>query len=220
MSKLFRMVMLGAPGSGKGTISSRIVRDFGLQHLSSGDLLRSQVLLKTELGLAAETYMKAGKLVPDDVMVNLIASELARMKTTSWLLDGFPRSRPQAEALHQQEKLDLVLSLEVPDEVIIDRIKGRWTHLPSGRIYHTEFNPPKVLGVDDVTGEPLVQREDDKPESVKQRLDQYAKTTGPLKEFYEDLGILQSFHGTESNEIWPRVHKYLQNYLTALSGPF
>ncbi|XP_045601558.1 GTP:AMP phosphotransferase AK3, mitochondrial isoform X1 [Procambarus clarkii] len=220
MSKLFRMVMLGAPGSGKGTISSRIVRDFGLKHLSSGDLLRSQVLLKTELGLAAETYMKAGKLVPDDVMVNLIASELARMKTTSWLLDGFPRSRPQAEALHQQEKLDLVLSLEVPDEVIIDRIKGRWTHLPSGRIYHTEFNPPKVLGVDDVTGEPLVQREDDKPESVKQRLDQYAKTTGPLKEFYEDLGILQSFHGTESNEIWPRVHKYLQNYLTALSGPF
>ncbi|XP_045601560.1 GTP:AMP phosphotransferase AK3, mitochondrial isoform X2 [Procambarus clarkii] len=179
MSKLFRMVMLGAPGSGKGTISSRIVRDFGLKHLSSGDLLRSQVLLKTELGLAAETYMKAGKLVPDDVMVNLIASELARMKTTSWLLDGFPRSRPQAEALHQQEK-----------------------------------------GVDDVTGEPLVQREDDKPESVKQRLDQYAKTTGPLKEFYEDLGILQSFHGTESNEIWPRVHKYLQNYLTALSGPF
>ncbi|XP_042238863.1 GTP:AMP phosphotransferase AK3, mitochondrial-like isoform X2 [Homarus americanus] len=173
-----------------------------------------------ELGIAAQKYMKAGKLVPDDVMVNLIASELAGLKTSPWLLDGFPRTRPQAEAVHQHEKLDLVLSLEVPDEVIIDRIKGRWTHLPSGRIYHTEFNPPQVSGVDDVTGEQLVQREDDKPESVKQRLDQYAVNTGPLKGFYRDLGILQEFHGTESNEIWPRVHNYLKSHLTALSGPF
>lgn len=220
MNKFFRMVILGAPGSGKGTISSRIVRDFGLKHLSSGDLLRSQVLNKTGLGVAAQEYMKAGKLVPDDVMVNLIASELAALKTASWLLDGFPRSRPQAEALHKQEKLDLVLSLEVPHEVIIDRIKGRWTHLPSGRIYHTEFNPPKVSGVDDVTGEALIQREDDKPEFVKQRLEEYTSITDPLKGFYDDLEILQVFHGTESNEIWPRVHKYLQNYLTALSGPF
>ncbi|XP_042238864.1 GTP:AMP phosphotransferase AK3, mitochondrial-like isoform X3 [Homarus americanus] len=179
MNKLFRMVILGAPGSGKGTISSRIVRDFGLKHLSSGDLLRAQVINKTELGIAAQKYMKAGKLVPDDVMVNLIASELAGLKTSPWLLDGFPRTRPQAEAVHQHEK-----------------------------------------GVDDVTGEQLVQREDDKPESVKQRLDQYAVNTGPLKGFYRDLGILQEFHGTESNEIWPRVHNYLKSHLTALSGPF
>lgn len=220
MSKLFKMVILGAPGSGKGTISSRIMRDFGLKHLSSGDVLRSQVLKKTDLGQAAEKYMKSGKLVPDEMMVKLITSELAGIKTSSWLLDGFPRTRAQAEALNQHEKLDLVLSLEVPDEVIIERIKGRWTHLPSGRIYHTEFNPPQVSGKDDVTGEPLVQREDDKLESVQKRLELYAANTGPLKAFYLELGILQSFHGTESNEIWPRVHKYLQTYLPALAGPF
>lgn len=220
MSKLFKMIILGAPGSGKGTIANRVVRDFGLKHLSSGDLLRSQIINKTELGLAAQTYMKAGKLVPDDVMVSLISAELEHVKTSSWLLDGFPRTRPQAEALNQNEKLDLVLSLEVPHEIIIDRLKCRWTHLPSGRIYNTEFNPPAVEGKDDVTGEPLVQREDDKPESIKQRLDLYTSNTTPLKNFYDELGILEIFRGTESNEIWPRVHKYLQSHLTALSGPF
>lgn len=217
---MFKMVMLGAPGSGKGTISNRILRDFGLKHLASGDLLRAQILNKTELGLEAQKFMKAGKLVPDDVMVNLISSELKDIKTVPWLLDGFPRTRPQAEALHSYEKLDLVLSLEVPSEVIIDRIKGRWTHLASGRIYHTEFNPPKIPGKDDVTGEDLVQREDDKEESVKQRLELYAKNTGPLKEFYQEMGILKEFTGTESNEIWPRVHKFLQSHLPAQSGPF
>lgn len=220
MSKLFRMVILGAPGSGKGTISSRIVRDFGLKHLSSGDLLRAQILKKTEIGLAAQSYMKNGQLVPDDVMVKLISTELSGLNSSPWLLDGFPRTRPQAEALHNNQKLDLVLSLEVPDDVIVDRIKGRWTHLASGRIYHTEFNPPKVPGKDDVTGEPLVQREDDKPESVRHRLEVYATNTKPLKKFYEDLGILQVFHGTESNEIWPRVHKYMQGHIPAKSGPF
>ncbi|KAG0715142.1 GTP:AMP phosphotransferase AK3, mitochondrial [Chionoecetes opilio] len=220
MSKLFKMVILGAPGSGKGTISSRILRDFGLKHLSSGDILRSQVLKKTDVGQMAEKYMKSGKLVPDETMVKLISSELAGMNTSAWLLDGFPRTRAQAEALSQHEKLDLVLSLEVPDEVIIERIKGRWTHLTSGRIYHTEFNPPKEPGKDDLTGEPLVQREDDKAESVRRRLELYAANTGPLKALYQELGILENFHGTESNEIWPRVHKYLQGFIPAKGGPF
>ncbi|XP_063605791.1 GTP:AMP phosphotransferase AK3, mitochondrial-like isoform X2 [Penaeus indicus] len=179
MSKLLRMVILGAPGSGKGTISSRIVRDFGLKHLSSGDILRAQILKKTEIGLAAQSYMKGGQLVPDDVMVKLISSELSGLNASPWLLDGFPRTRPQAEALHNNQK-----------------------------------------GKDDVTGEPLVQREDDKPESVRHRLEVYATNTKPLKKFYEDLGILQVFHGTESNEIWPRVHKYMQRHIPAKSGPF
>ncbi|XP_064097078.1 GTP:AMP phosphotransferase AK3, mitochondrial-like isoform X2 [Macrobrachium nipponense] len=179
MSKFFKMIILGAPGSGKGTISSRILRDFGLKHLSSGDLLRSQVISKTELGVKAKAFMTAGKLVPDDVMVKLISEELAKITSSSWLLDGFPRTRPQAEALNKHEK-----------------------------------------GKDDVTGEDLVQREDDKPESIRQRLDLYESSTKPLKDFYEELGILQVFCGTESNEIWPRVHKYLQNHLPALGGPF
>ncbi|XP_071540566.1 GTP:AMP phosphotransferase AK3, mitochondrial isoform X3 [Panulirus ornatus] len=179
MSKIFKMVILGGPGSGKGTISTRIVRSFGLKHLSSGDMLRAQVLKETDLGVVAHTYMKAGKLVPDDLMVDLISSELACLNTSKWLLDGFPRTRPQAEALHKHEK-----------------------------------------GEDDVTGEPLVQREDDKVESVKKRLNLYAQNTGPLKAFYKGIGIFQDFHGTESNEIWPRIHKYLQDHLTPLSGPF
>ncbi|KAK7086338.1 GTP:AMP phosphotransferase ak3, mitochondrial [Halocaridina rubra] len=174
----------------------------------------------SDLGLKAQTYMKDGKLVPDDVMVKLISSELAKINLPTWLLDGFPRTQPQAEALTQHERLDLVLSLEVPHEIIIDRLKCRWTHLPSGRIYNTDFNPPKVPGKDDMTGEPLVQREDDKPESIRKRLELYASNTTPLKNFFEELGILQTFSGTESNEIWPRVHKYMQNYLPALGGPF
>ncbi|CAL4174979.1 unnamed protein product, partial [Meganyctiphanes norvegica] len=193
---------------------------FSILHMTGPDIEQLYEQMGKELGLAAQKFMKAGKLVPDEVMVNLISSELKDIKTTPWLLDGFPRTRPQAEALHSYEKLDLVLSLEVPSEVIIDRIKGRWTHLPSGRIYHTEFNPPKISGKDDITGEDLVQREDDKEESVKQRLELYAKNTGPLKEFYQDMGILKEFHGTESNEIWPRVHKFLQSYIPSQSGPF
>ncbi|XP_063844143.1 GTP:AMP phosphotransferase AK3, mitochondrial-like isoform X2 [Scylla paramamosain] len=179
MSKLFKMVILGSPGSGKGTISSRIVRDFGLKHMSSGDILRSQVLKRTDVGQEAEKYMKAGKLVPDETMVKLISSELSALKTSNWLLDGFPRTRPQAEALDQHEK-----------------------------------------GKDDVTGEPLVQREDDKAESVRRRLEYYAANTGPLKKFYEEQGLLECFHGTMSNEIYPRVHKYLQTYIPAHGGPF
>ncbi|WAR24255.1 KAD3-like protein [Mya arenaria] len=130
------------------------------------------------------------------------------------LFPGFPRTVPQAETLYQKEPVDVVMTLNIPDKIIINRIKGRWTHAPSGRIYHTEFNPPKVPGVDDVTGEPLLQRDDDKEETVNRRLQAYWKLTQPVLDFYRELSILEEFKGKYSNEIWPHVHKFLSTKIT------
>ncbi|XP_046450676.1 GTP:AMP phosphotransferase AK3, mitochondrial-like [Daphnia pulex] len=208
-SPIFRAIILGAPASGKGTISSRIVRDFKLKHLSGGDLLRSQIGAKTEVGLMAKTFMDKGSLVPDDVMSALIINELALLKQHSWLLDGFPRTLKQAETLNQKEHVDVVISLDVPEEEIVQRVAGRWTHIASGRVYNTEFNPPKVPGIDDVTGEKLIQRDDDKPEAVRQRLQTYEANIKPILEFYDGHGILKLFKGRFTNEIWPKVHGFL-----------
>ncbi|XP_064607346.1 GTP:AMP phosphotransferase AK3, mitochondrial-like [Liolophura sinensis] len=216
ISKLLRAIIMGPPGSGKGTISTRIVKDFGQKHLSSGDMLRSQIANKTAAGLAAKSYIDQGQLVPDDIMVELILSELKGLRSESWLLDGFPRTLPQAKALHAEEPVEMVLNLDIPFPVIIDRIKGRWTHLASGRIYHTEFNPPKKAGLDDITGEPLVQRDDDREEVVRKRLEIYQSRTQPVLDFYRKLGVLQEFQGKYSNEIWPRVHKFIATKTTPL----
>ncbi|KAJ8960538.1 hypothetical protein NQ318_013826 [Aromia moschata] len=131
------------------------------------------------IGIEAQKYIKEGKLVPDDVMIKFISSELKKVQNPAWLLDGFPRTVAQAKALWDIEKLDLVINLDVPFQIIIDRVKGRWVHLPSGRVYNVGFNAPKVPGKDDVTGEPLVQRDDDKPEVVLKRLEQYEKNDTP-----------------------------------------
>ncbi|KAL4236269.1 GTP:AMP phosphotransferase ak3 [Mactra antiquata] len=216
--KLLRAIIMGPPGSGKGTISSRIIKDFPMKHLSSGDLLRSQIMKQTAAGIAAKKYIDEGGLVPDNVMVNLFADELQKMNNSSWLLDGFPRTVPQAEALYEKQPPDVVLNLVIPDYIIIDRIKGRWTHAPSGRIYHTEFNPPKQEGKDDITGEPLIQRDDDKEETVKKRLQTYNKLTQPVLEFYREQGVLQEFKGKYSNEIWPHVHKFMSTKIEPLAN--
>lgn len=208
-SHIFRAIILGAPASGKGTISSRIVRDFKMKHLSGGDLLRSQITAGTKVGLVAKTFMDKGHLVPDDVISALIVNELKGMKEHSWLLDGFPRTLKQAETLHTEEKVDAVISLDVPEDEIVQRVAGRWTHLPSGRVYNTEFNPPKNPGKDDITGEPLIQRDDDKPETVRKRLQSYAANVQPILDFYDSHGILRIFKGRFTNEIWPHVQQYL-----------
>jgi len=218
-NKVFRLVILGAPGSGKGTISDRIVRDFGFKHLSSGDLLRSHVTNKSAIGLEAKAFMDRGQLAPDKVMVKLITAELQKLAPSSWLLDGFPRTISQAEALQKKEPVDLALSLVVPFDVIIERIRNRWTHLPSGRIYHTVFNPPKVPGVDDVTNEPLVQRDDDSIQVVSKRLKTYKTTYSEVIEYYRQHQLLKEFHGKETNEIWPKVHKFLSAFVEPKSGP-
>ncbi|XP_020917707.1 GTP:AMP phosphotransferase AK3, mitochondrial [Exaiptasia diaphana] len=200
---------MGPPGSGKGTVSERIVRDFGLDHLSSGDLLRSHIQNNTDIGKEAKKYIDKGHLVPDNLMVDLALKELEQRKS-GWLLDGFPRTVSQAEVLSQNQTIDIVVNLDVPFETIIERIKQRWIHFASGRVYNLEFNPPKVPGKDDITGEPLIQREDDKPETVKARLQKYEEQTKPLIEYYSNLNKLQSFAGTETNVIWPMVKKYLE----------
>ncbi|CAL8234360.1 unnamed protein product [Arctogadus glacialis] len=214
LQRIFRAVVMGPPGSGKGTVSSRITKTFGLKHLSSGDLLRANIESKTELGLLMKSCIDHGQLVPDDVISRLILSDLRKMGNSSWLLDGFPRTVSQAEALDGVYSVDTVINLDVPFQTIKERLTSRWTHLPSGRVYNTDFNPPKVAGVDDVTGEPLVQRDDDTPETVTRRLKAYQTQTEPVLEYFRSKGILEVFSGTETNKIWPHVQTFLTRKLS------
>lgn len=208
-AKLLKALILGAPASGKGTISSRIVKKYKIEHVSSGDKLRDHIEKQTDLGKEVKMYLNEGKLVPDDVMIKFMITELGKVNNKPWLLDGFPRTVAQANALWEVQPVDVVLNLVVPFEVIIDRVKNRWVHLASGRVYNIGFNTPKVEGKDDDTGEDLVQRPDDKPDAVKKRLEIYESVTRPVIDFYKDKGILKQFEGRTSDEIWPKVTTYL-----------
>lgn len=213
-SKLLRAVILGPPGSGKGTVCQRIAKNFGLQHLSSGGFLRQNIRSNTEAGVLAKQYMQQGLPVPDDLITRVMLSELKKRTTHSWLLDGFPRTVVQAEALDKMCDLDLVITLNIPFETLKDRLNTRWVHLSSGRVYNLEFNPPQVHGVDDVTGEPLVQQEDDKPDAVVTRLRQYKDVAKPVIERYKSKGILHTFSGTETNKIWPYIYTLMSTRTT------
>lgn len=184
-----RVILLGAPGAGKGTQAKFITEKFGIPQISTGDMLRAAVKAGTELGLKAKSVMDAGNLVSDDLIIGLIKDRLAEPDCANGVLfDGFPRTIPQAEALLKAGlEIDHVLEIAVDDEEIVKRMSGRRVHEGSGRIYHTIFNPPKVEGVDDVTGEPLVQRKDDVEETVRLRLKVYHDQTKPLVEFYSKL---------------------------------
>lgn len=202
---------MGAPGSGKGTISDRIIKKFNMKHLSCGDILRRHIQQQTPLGVTANKYMQNGQLVPDNLVIDCILDEVSNIgHQKSWLLDGFPRTIEQANKLADFQKVDSVMNLVVPHDVIIDRVRNRWIHLPSGRVYNIGFNSPKVPFKDDVTGEALTQRDDDKPETVQKRLEIYETVTKPLVEYYKKGGRLVEFHGRTSDEIWPNVVKYLQ----------
>jgi adenylate kinase len=181
-----RLILLGAPGAGKGTQAAFICQKYGIPQISTGDMLRSAVKAGTPLGLAAKKVMDSGALVGDDIIIGLVKERLAQPDCANgFLFDGFPRTLPQADALKAAGvKLDYVLEIDVPPEAIVERMTGRRSHPASGRTYHVKFNPPKVEGKDDVTGEPLVQREDDKEETVKKRLEVYAAQTRPLVDYY------------------------------------
>ncbi|XP_071760395.1 GTP:AMP phosphotransferase AK3, mitochondrial [Centroberyx gerrardi] len=217
LQTIFRAVIMGPPGSGKGTVSARITKTFGLKHISSGDLLRGNINAKTELGLLMKSCIDQGQLVPDDVMSRLILSDLRAMHQTSWLLDGFPRTVSQAESLDEVYTVDTVINLAVPFQTIKQRLTSRWTHLPSGRVYNIDFNPPKVAGLDDVTGEPLAQRDDDTPDTVTRRLKAYETQTEPVLEYYRSKGVLETFSGTETNKIWPHVQAFLHKKLSSVN---
>ena len=181
-----RIILLGAPGAGKGTQAQIIMNRYGIPQISTGDMLRAAVKAGTELGVAAKKVMDAGGLVSDEIIIGLVKERIAQPDCANgFLFDGFPRTIPQADAMKAAGvKLDVVLEIDVPDAAIIERMSGRLSHPASGRSYHVKFNPPKTPGVDDVTGEPLVQRDDDKEETVRKRLEVYQAQTRPLVDYY------------------------------------
>jgi adenylate kinase len=182
-----KLILLGPPGAGKGTQAGILSKKFAIPQISTGDMLRAAVKAGTPLGVAAKKVMDAGQLVSDDIIVGLVTERLkAADCRRGYLFDGFPRTIPQAEALARAGvALDYVLEIDVPDDEIIARMSGRRTHPGSGRVYHEKFNPPKRAGRDDVTGEPLVQRDDDREDTVRKRLEVYRRQTRPLIAHYE-----------------------------------
>ncbi len=181
-----RLILLGPPGAGKGTQSTYLTKHYGIPQISTGDMLRAAVKAGTPLGLAAKKVMDSGALVSDGIIIGLVQERLKQADCAKgYLFDGFPRTIPQAEAMRDAAVvIDCVLEIDVPTEEIVVRMSGRRAHLASGRTYHVKFNPPKVEGKDDVTGEPLVQRDDDREETVKKRLEVYQAQTRPLVDFY------------------------------------
>lgn len=182
-----RLILLGGPGAGKGTQANFIKEKYGIPQISTGDMLRAAVKAGTELGKEAKRYMDSGGLVPDDVIIGLVKERIKEPDCEKgFLFDGFPRTIPQADAMKEAGvRIDAVVDIDVPDAEIIKRMSGRRAHLASGRTYHVVFNPPKVEGKDDVTGEPLVQRDDDKEETVRKRLEVYHDQTEPLIGYYQ-----------------------------------
>ena len=183
-----RLILLGAPGAGKGTQATFICQKYSIPQISTGDMLRAAVKAGTPLGLELKKVMDSGALVSDELIINLVKERIAQPDCAQgFLFDGFPRTIPQADAMKAAGvKLDYVLEIDVPFDAIIERMSGRRSHPASGRTYHVKFNPPKVEGLDDVTGEPLVQREDDKEDTVKNRLAVYSAQTRPLVDYYSN----------------------------------
>ena len=213
---VMRLILLGAPGAGKGTQATFLCRRFGIPQISTGDMLRSAVNAGTPLGVAAKKVMDSGALVSDEIIIALVKERIAQPDCAAgFLFDGFPRTIVQADALKSAGiKVDYVLEIDVPDSAIIERMSGRRVHVASGRTYHVRFNPPRVAGVDDATGEPLIQRADDEEETVRKRLAVYAAQTRPLVEYYArwaasgdpDAPVYRKISGTgEVDEITARA---------------
>ena len=183
-----RLILLGAPGAGKGTQAAYICKKYGIPQISTGDMLRAAVKAGTAMGLAAKKVMDAGGLVSDDIIIGLVKERITQPDCVNgFLFDGFPRTIPQAEAMKSAGvQLDLVLEIDVPDAAIIERMSGRRVHPASGRTYHVKFNPPKVAGKDDLTGEDLIQRDDDSEATVRKRLEVYQSQTRPLVAYYSN----------------------------------
>ncbi|KAG0141893.1 hypothetical protein CROQUDRAFT_673867 [Cronartium quercuum f. sp. fusiforme G11] len=243
-----RMLILGPPGSGKGTHCGKLISTFNPALIGTGDLLRWNVNQGTELGKLAEAYISRGDLLPDDVILELVKPELRKLAHRDWILDGFPRTRAQAIRLDKflkeelNDELNLIISLHVPDDVILHRISGRWIHAASGRVYNTTYNPPRIDGKDDVTGEPLVKRKDDAVEEVLvNRLSLFHEENEPMIEYYEHQTALPSFpaqqlpskasklvevkklvnlFGHSSDAIWPQICLHVQQRLSALFPTF
>jgi len=184
-----RIILLGAPGAGKGTQAQAITKKFGIPQIATGDMLRAAIKAESPLGLQVKAILEEGALVPDDIIISIVNERITKSDCIDgFLFDGFPRTIPQAQALLEADiNIDYVLEMVVPDEIIIERMSGRRVHLASGRTYHTVYNPPVKEGIDNETGEPLIQRDDDKEETVRKRLAIYHEQTKPLTTFYKAL---------------------------------
>ena len=217
-----RLILLGAPGAGKGTQATFICQKYGIPQISTGDMLRAAVKAGSPLGIAAKKVMDSGALVGDDIIIGLVKERLAQIDCASgFLFDGFPRTIPQADAMKAAGvKLDHVLEIDVPFEAIVERMGGRRSHPASGRTYHLKFNPPKADGKDDVTGEPLIQRDDDREETVNKRLEVYAAQTRPLVEYYSRWSKADPVNGPKYHRIsgTGSVEEITQRALAALQG--
>ncbi|MCM3715664.1 adenylate kinase [Halalkalibacter oceani] len=197
------LILMGLPGAGKGTQAERIVSKYEIPHISTGDMFRAAIKGETELGVKAKSFMDAGELVPDEVTIGIVRERLSMDDCQKgFLLDGFPRTVAQAEALEELldsmgRKLDYVLNIDVPEQLLMDRLTGRRVSPSSGRTYHVIFNPPKVEGKCDIDGSDLIQRDDDKPETVKKRLEVNQKQAKPLFDFYSEKGYLRNINGDQ-----------------------
>jgi len=244
-----RMIMFGKPGAGKGTLSSRLVAKYDILSLSTGDLLRQHISERTDIGREAEEIVAQGGLLPDELVLKVVTSKLdSRLQNKHWILDGLPRTLGQAQLLqahlkNQNMPLTLIVNLDVPDEVILGRISDRWVHLPSGRVYNTSYNPPKLDGRDDQTGEPLTRRPDDNPEIFARRLAEFYKSTSPLLDYYTTVAStppsdipsnphlhphqltfpqprpilkMRTLSGSTSDEIWPHLQYTVRAAFPAL----
>lgn len=211
-----KIIMLGAPGAGKGTQAKKIAEKYGIPHISTGDIFRANIKEGTELGKKAKTYMDQGLLVPDELTVDLVIDRVAKDDAQNgYVLDGFPRTIPQAEALDKAlsgrgEKIDYAVNVEVPDESIVNRMSGRRACTACGGTYHVKYNAPKKEGICDACGGELVLRDDDKPETVKKRLDVYHDQTQPLIEYYTKQGVLKEVDGTRDvDDVFTAITKLL-----------
>jgi adenylate kinase len=213
------LILLGPPGAGKGTQATRLTEDFGVPHVATGDILRAAVAEQTELGTEAKRYMDAGELVPDSVITGVILERIAQDDARDgFLLDGFPRTVEQADSLGREieaagRRLTAALLIEAPDDVVVKRISGRRVNPSTGRVYHVDFDPPKLAGRDDEDGSELVQRDDDKEETVRKRLVVYHQQTEPLIDYYDKLGLLRRFDGTASPS---EVHAHIRAAISTL----
>ncbi|KAF9564600.1 adenylate kinase [Agrocybe pediades] len=244
--RVVRMLMFGKPGAGKGTLTARLVSKYNILSLSTGDMLRQHIAERTPVGLEAEEIMARGELLPDEMVLKIVTSKLDSLQNKHWILDGFPRTLAQGELLDAHLKkrnmpLTLVVNLDVPDEVILSRISDRWVHLPSGRVYNTSYNPPRVAGFDDQTGEPLTKRPDDNPAIFARRLDAFYASTSPLLSHFaksaaesaqsrpisyqhpHQLSLdtptglkVRTLSGTTSDEIWPQLDRLIHNTFPGL----
>jgi len=209
-----RLVFLGPPGIGKGTYASAISKMYGIPHISTGDIFREEIKRGTELGRRIKEYVERGELVPDEIVIEVVRERLSREDCKKgFILDGFPRTLRQAQALDEMATLDLALNFVAPDEVIIERLSGRRICRRCGAIYHVKFMPPKVEGVCDICGGELYQREDDKPEVIKRRLELYRRQFKPILDFYRAKGILVDVDASEQADVViPRIVEVLKRH--------